>query len=620
MVNGVRRGRRKPSASASRMKSPRALQEEIRSLRRELKDARQTATAIEQEVQARRTELHQSLDYQVAISDILGVISRSHSDIQPIFETIVEAAQRLCRSEHAFIFRLQGDKYRLAASKDASAAQIKRLQENPIVPGRGSITGRVAIERRAIQVADVLADPEYTLNVGGVRTTLGVPLLRDGIAVGIIVLTRTVVEPFTREQTDLVSTFATQALIAIENVRSFDEAQAGAFQLGKTVEELRALGDVTRAINSTVDLEIVLDTIIAKATQISGTDAGAIYMFDRSTQEFWLRTTHGVNEEILDAIKDRRVHLKETRMGEALERRTSIQFPDIEGQTSSPDLDVIIRAGFRAMLVCTVVGSANGPVGALVLRRKRPGNFLDHTIEVMQTFAAQSVLAIHNARLFAEIQERTNDLSESLQQQTATADVLKVISRSTFDLDAVLTTLTRSAVSLCRAARGTVFLRDGDVLRIRANVGTSPEFVDFLTANPIAPTRQTSTGRTFLTGEITHLPDVLADPEYDFGPAPEIGQFRSALGVPLLGQGKVEGVFALSRPEPGGFTDREIELIRTFADQAVIAIENARLFNETQGGAGAADRDGRHPEGDRQFAVGRAAGAADTRHIRITIV
>ena len=221
-------------------------------------------------------------------------------------------------------------------------------------------------------------------------------------------------------------------------------------------------------------------------------------------------------------------------------------------------------------------------IGAISVTRREPGAFSDDHIQLLRTFADQAAIAIQNARLFNEVQARTADLQESLQQQTATADVLKVISRSTFDLDAVLTTLTQSAVGLCRAARGAVFLRDGEVLRVRANTGNDSEFIAFLTANPVTPTRKSATGRTFLTGEITHLPDVLADPEYDFGPAPEIGRFRSALTVPLFREGKVEGVFALSRPEPGSYTDREIELVQTFADQAVIAIENARLFNEVQ--------------------------------------
>jgi GAF domain len=172
----VRNNRKKRAAPAARAKGTRSIEEENQALRRKLRNLRAKTSTV-------GAELRRSLDYQEAIGNILGVISRSHSDVRPIFKIIVETAHRLCESEHAFIFQLDGEKqYRLAAAKDASPAQIKRLQDNPIIPGRGSITGRVAIERRAIQVDDVLADPEYTLNVTGVRTTLGVPLLRDGIA------------------------------------------------------------------------------------------------------------------------------------------------------------------------------------------------------------------------------------------------------------------------------------------------------------------------------------------------------------------------------------------------------------------------------------------------------
>jgi signal transduction histidine kinase len=238
-------------------------------------------------------------------------------------------------------------------------------------------------------------------------------------------------------------------------------------------------------------------------------------------------------------------------------------------------------AGARTLMTVPML-KEDELLGVFTIFRQEVRPFADKQIALVENFSKQAVIAIENTRLLRELRERTDDLKESLQQQTATADVLKVISRSAFDLETVLTTLTESAVGLCRAARGAVFLREGDVLRVRANAGNAPEFLDFLNANPIAPSRKTITGRTFLSGEINHLPDVLADPDYDFGPAHEIGQFRAGLAVPLLRQGRVEGVFALSRPEPGGFTEREIDLVQTFADQAVIAIENVRLFNEVQ--------------------------------------
>ena len=214
--------------------------------------------------------------------------------------------------------------------------------------------------------------------------------------------------------------------------------------------------------------------------------------------------------------------------------------------------------------------------------RAEAGPFASRQIELLQTFADQAVIAIENVRLFDEVQARTRDLAEALQQQTATADVLKVISRSAFDLQAVLTTLAESARELCGASFVTLFMRDRDEMRLRAELGCTPEIVAFLHAHPIKAGRETFTGRVMLSGEAVHLPDVLADPEYDFGDAPRIGNYRTLLGVPLLRDGQVEGVFALARPEPAPYTARQIEMVQAFADQAVIAIENSRLFEEVQ--------------------------------------
>jgi signal transduction histidine kinase len=221
-------------------------------------------------------------------------------------------------------------------------------------------------------------------------------------------------------------------------------------------------------------------------------------------------------------------------------------------------------------------------VGSIALSRQEVRLFGEKQIEFVANFAKQAVIAIENARLLRELRARTDDLSESLQQQTATADVLKVISRSAFDLKSVLTTLTESAKTLCGAASGVIFLRDGEVLRLQAESGCPPAFVEFLHAHPIKASRETFTGRAFMSGQVAHLPDVLLDPDYKSSPAPEIGEFRAAFATPLMRDGAVEGVLTLARPEPGPFTPRQIELVQTFADQAVIAIENARLFSQVQ--------------------------------------
>ena len=216
--------------------------------------------------------------------------------------------------------------------------------------------------------------------------------------------------PFTDKQIELVTTFADQAVIAIENVRLFDEVQARTRELAQSVGELQALGEVSQAVNSTVDLETVLTTIVANATQLSSTEAGAIYVFDDTSQEFQLRATYGMNDTIIAEIRDRRIRIGETAIGEAAEQRRPIQIPDVQNNPSSLVLDVIVRAGFRALLIVPLLG-VDRIVGALVVRRKAPGEFPKHTVDLLQTFAAQSVLAIQNANLFTEIEEKSRQLA-----------------------------------------------------------------------------------------------------------------------------------------------------------------------------------------------------------------
>jgi signal transduction histidine kinase len=252
----------------------------------------------------------------------------------------------------------------------------------------------------------------------GHRTILSVPLLREDEAIGSLTVRRSEVRPFSDKQIELVTTFADQAVIAIENVRLFEEVQARTRELAQSVGELRALGEVTQAVNSTIDLETVLTTIVSKATQLSNTEAGAIYVFDDASREFRLRATYGMDDTIIAAITDRHIHLGETAIGRAVEQRVPIQVPDIQSDPSAV-LDVIVRAGFRALLTVPLLG-ADRIVGALVVRRKEPGEFAKNTIELLQTFAAQSVLAIQNARLFSELATARDAAEESYRELKAT--------------------------------------------------------------------------------------------------------------------------------------------------------------------------------------------------------
>ena len=372
------------------------------------------------------SELRESLQQQTATADVLKVISRSAFDLQTVLDTLVESAARLCAADKGTIFQRDRDLYRLASNYGFSLELKQYAAEHPLRPGRGSMTGRAALEGQAIHVPDVLADPEYResgYQAFGYRTALAVPLLREGATIGVFVLTRDEVSPFTEKQIELVTTFADQAVIAIENVRLFEEVQARTSELTQSVKELRALGEVTQSVNSSVDLETVLNTIVAKATQLSNTEAGAIYVFEEADQEFRLRATYGMDERIIAEIKDRHMHIGETAIGKAAEQRMPVQIADLQNDPTSLVLDVIVRAGFRAVLVVPLLG-ADRIVGALVVRRKQPGEFPKSTVELLQTFAAQSVLAIQNARLFESVEARTRELAKSLEDLRTAQDRL----------------------------------------------------------------------------------------------------------------------------------------------------------------------------------------------------
>jgi len=371
---------------------------------------------LEQKVEERTGELSEALEQQTATSEVLKVISRSTFDLQPVLETLIENATRLCGASQGHIFRLDGELYRLAVAYNVPPELKDCLERNPIRPGRGTLVGRVALERRVVHIADVLADPEYQFlqaqRLGGFRILLGVPMLREGTPIGVIVIWREEVQSFTERQIELVTTFADQAVIAIENVRLFQELQARTRDLARSVEELQALGEVSQAVSSTLDLQTVLTTIVDRAVQLSGANGGVIYEYDEATQVFYLRAAHGVEEEVIEALKGARIRLGEGAMGKAGTIRAPVQVPDMldeHGSVLPRVRPILAQAGYRSLLAVPLLLEQQ-IFGGLVIFRSESGSFSTEVENLLQTFATQSVLAIQNARLFREIEEKGHQI------------------------------------------------------------------------------------------------------------------------------------------------------------------------------------------------------------------
>ena len=535
------------------------------------------------EVRARTDELTEALRQQSATADVLQVISRSAFDLQPVFDTVAESSVRLCEADKAMILRFDGELLRMVGDFNSPPEYKEWIAQHPIRPGRHSAAARAALERRTVQITDVQADAEYSYgakNVEPIRTVLGVPMLKGDDLLGVIIIYRFEVRPFTDKQIALVETFADQSAIAIENVRLFEEVQARTEELTESLQQQTATADVLKVISrSTFDLQTVLNTLVELATRLC--DADRTWLFQREGGYFRWSAGFGLaadaHARVVELFRDMEVPVDRGSLtGRAALEGRVIYVPDV---LADPDYNfwgakAAQKLGaYRAALGVPLLRQGE-VVGVLFIAKTVPQPFTAKQIELATTFADQAVIAIENTRLL-------NELRESLQQQTATADVLKVIGRSAFDLPTVLRTLVELAAQLCEARKAVIVRPKGSALYRAEAYGFSQEFIEAVWDLPIEPTPGSAAGRALLEGQIVHIADVEADPDYTFS-ARSLGDYRTILAVPMLREGEAIGVLVLTRPEVQPFTDKQIETASTFADQAAIAIENVRLFDSVE--------------------------------------
>jgi GAF domain-containing protein len=530
-----------------------------------------------------RRELLEARDQQRAASEILQVIASSPTDIQFVFDTIVRNAARLCDGFDANLVLVDGDEF------------VQRAHHGPIgvavpdtrYPLRGTVSGRAILEARVIQVENLAEANEYSLGRDlarqiGYRTTLIVPLLRRGVAIGAIGLRRTEVQPFTDRQIALLKTFADQAVIAIDNVRLFNETK-------ESLERQTATSEILRVISSSpTDVQPVFEAITDSAMRLFSAWAAAVFRYEG--QLISMAAARGGLPGSADAVM---AHLQvpHAPTEERPEDRTALtrtiqHVVDVDNDMSwGPRYREDARArGFRSYVAVPMLRGAV-VVGVITVSRQQVGGFAPGEISLLQTFADQAVIAIENVRLFTELQASNRELTTALDTQTATSDILRVISRSQTDVQPVFDAILASAVHLLHGYSGGLTRIEGDQLLLAAITSTDTAADAALRqAFPRPVQSEGMHSEAIRRRAPLNIADAHSDPQLSEGARARARArgYRSGVAVPMLRHDEPLGAIAVSRREPGGFTDDEVVLLQTFADQAVIAIENVQLFTETK--------------------------------------
>jgi GAF domain-containing protein len=548
-------------------------------------------TRLLKELRQRTDDLSESLEQQTATSEVLQVISSSSGELEPVFQSMLENATRICEAEFGTLIRIENGAPRIVTKLRVPEPFAKFIEQGGGQAGPLNPLSRVMRTLQIQHIADYRMDEGYLardpvsvagVELGGMRTLIVVPMLKDNKPIGAFGIYRQEVRPFTDKQIELVSNFAAQAVIAIENTRLLKELRQRTDDLSESLEQQTATGEILASISGSMEnTQPVFDAIVRSLPRLFGTRYASVHLLQDGVIQ---KPTVG-GDPVFERVADRfpRPLDGSNIVDQTMLTKEVVQFTPVLDNPAVPrnSQQFARDFGFNSVLFAPMI-RGDKVVGAVGTAFREATPFSDKQVTLIKSFAAQAVIAIENARLLRELRQRTDDLSESLEQQTATADVLKVISRSTFDLQAVFDTLVASAARLCRADKATILRVHEGRFQVVATHGMPPEFKQYMLANPMEIDRGTISGRAALEGRIVHVPDVLDDSEFTRQDTQKRGDFRTVLGVPLMRAGAPIGAIFLTRAAVDPFIQQQIDLVATFADQAVIAIENVRLFDEIQ--------------------------------------